>query len=107
MRDDRPARPLDDDERRALAEISAATHREDPGLAHRLAGIEGIEHPPVRRTGTPLRWPLVGAVMALAGLFGLVVMMLPPAVAPLVVLGVMLIGVPAACILWARHRGEL
>ena len=107
MLEDRPARPLDERELRALAEISAATQRDDPGLAYRLDGVEGYRHPPVRRTGTPLRWPVVGAVMAAAVLFGLLVLVLPPAVAPVVVIGVLLVGVPAGCIVWARHRGEL
>ncbi|ANY06312.1 DUF3040 domain-containing protein [Pseudonocardia sp. HH130630-07] len=107
MRQDRPERPLDDDERRALAQIAAATQRDDPGLAHRLSGTEGIEHPPVRRTGTPLRWWVVGAVMTVAVLFALVVTWLPPVVAPAVVFGVLLIGIPAACVVWARRRNEL
>jgi hypothetical protein len=107
VREDRPERPLDDDERRVLEEISSATRRDDPGLAHRLAGIEGNVHPPVRSTGTPLRWWVVGVVMAVAVVFGLVVLALPPAVAPGVVLGVLFVVVPGGCIAWARRRGEL
>lgn len=106
MLEDRPARPLDERERSALAEISSAVQREDPGLAHRLEGIEGITHPPVRRTGTPLRLSVVGVVMAAAVLFGLLVALLPPQVAPALVLGVLLVGVPGGCLLWARRRGE-
>lgn len=107
MLEDRPARPLDERELRALAEISSATLRDDPGLAHRLDGVEGNRHPPVHRTGTPLRWPVVGAVMAVAVLFALLVVTLPPPAAPVVVLGVLLVGVPTGCIVWARRRGEL
>jgi hypothetical protein len=102
-----PARPLDERELRALAEITSTTQRDDPGLAHRLAGVEGNEHPPVRRTGTPLRWWVVGAVMAGAVVFGLVVLALPAAVAPGVVLGLLLVVVPVGCLVWARRHGEL
>ncbi|ALE75198.1 hypothetical protein AD006_03125 [Pseudonocardia sp. EC080610-09] len=102
-----PARPLDERELRALAEITSTTQRDDPGLAHRLAGVEGNEHPPVHRTGTPLRWWVVGAVMAVAVVFGLVVLALPAAVAPGVVLGVLLVVVPVGCLVWARRHGEL
>lgn len=106
MLEDRPARPLDERERSALAEISSATRREDPGLAHRLEGVEGIAHPPVRRTGTPLPLSVVGAVMAVAVLFALLVASLPPQVAPALVFGVLLVGVPGCCLVWARRRGE-
>lgn len=107
MLDERPPRPLDEQELRALEEIERATLRRDPGLAHRLDGTEGHQHPPVRRTGTPLRWRVVVAVMALAGLYGAVVVGLPPPLALTVVLGVQLVLVPAGCVLWARRRGEL
>ncbi|SFO38174.1 Protein of unknown function [Pseudonocardia ammonioxydans] len=107
MLEDRPGRPLDERELLALAEISAATLRDDPGLARRLEGVEGIDHPPVRRTGTPLRPPVVAAVMAAAVLFALLVASLPPMVASTVVFVVMLVVVPGGCIVWARRRGEL
>lgn len=107
MLDERPSRPLDEHELRALEEIARATRRQDPDLAYRLDGTEGNLHPPVRRTGTPLRWRVVVAVMLLAGLYGAVVFGLPPMVALTVVLGVQLVLVPVACVLWARRRGEL
>lgn len=107
MLDDRPARPLDERERRALAEISDATRRDDPDLAMRLDGTEGNRHPPVRNTGTPLRWRVVLTVMLLAALYGAVVAVLPPMTALTVVLGVQCVLIPVACVLWASRRGEL
>lgn len=107
MLDDRSARPLDERELRVLEEISRHTRREAPDLALRLDGTEGNRHPPVHSTGTPLRWRVVVAVMLLAGLYGVVVAGLPAPVALGVVLGVQLVLVPAACVLWARRRGEL
>ncbi|BBF99423.1 MULTISPECIES: hypothetical protein [Pseudonocardia] len=107
MLEDRPARPLDPCEMRVLAEISAATLRDDPGLVHRLDGVEGRLHPPVAQTGTPLAWPLVLGVMTVAVLYALVIVMLPPVLALSVVLGVQLVLVPAGCLIWARRRGEL
>lgn len=107
MPEDSSSRPLDQRELRVLAEISSATLREDPGLVRRLHGVEGQVHPPVARTGTPLAWPLVLAVMGVAVLYALVIVALPPVLALAVVLGVQLVLVPAGCLFWARRRGEL
>lgn len=107
MLDDRPSRPLDEWELRALDDISRATRRDDPDLAYRLDGTEGNRHPPVRSTGTPLRWRVVLVVMLVAGLYGAVVVGLPPMTALAVVLGVQLVVVPLGCLVWARRRGEL
>ncbi|GAA1393500.1 hypothetical protein GCM10009613_40040 [Pseudonocardia kongjuensis] len=107
MLEDRPARPLDQRELRVLDEISAATLRDDPGLVHRLHGVEGNTHPPAAQTGTPLAWPLVLGVMTVAVLYALVIVALPPVLALAVVLGVQLVLVPAGCLYWARRRGEL
>lgn len=107
MPKDRPTRPLDERELHALSEISSATLRDDPGLAHRLAGVEGIRHPPVHRTGTPLRVSVVAAVMVVAVVFALLIVALPAGVAAALVFMVLLVGVPGGCIVWARRRGEL
>ncbi|MBC3189819.1 DUF3040 domain-containing protein [Pseudonocardia sp. C8] len=107
MLEDRPARPLDERELRMLAEISSATRRDDPALAHWLSGLEGEPHPPVRRTGTALSLPLVCVVMAAAALLALLIVSLPTGLAVAVVICVLLFGVPVGCIVWARRRGEL
>ena len=107
MLDDHPPRPLDERERHLLAELSRTTYRDDPDLVHLLSGTEGNIHPPVHRTGTPLRWWVVVVVMLAAMLYATVIVLLPDPAELAVVLIVQLGLIPAACLLWARRHGEL
>lgn len=90
-----------------LEEMTRTTERNDPDLAHLLDGTEGNVHPPVRRTGTRLRWWVVAAVMLSAVLYAIVILLLPDPLEIAVVVVVQLLVVPVGCLLWARRHGEL
>ena len=107
MLDDHPPRPLGEHERDVLAELARSTYRDDPDLAHLLSGTEGNVHPPIRHTGTRLRWWVVAVVMLLAVLYAAVIALLPGPLEIVTVLIVQLGLVPAGCLLWARRHGEL
>ncbi|TCK22377.1 DUF3040 domain-containing protein [Pseudonocardia endophytica] len=108
--DDRSAdgRPLDDEETRALQGIERDLRDDDPEMGPRLGSCPGVFHPPVRQTGTPLSARLVLGVLGVAGAFALLLyLMVPQDVVIPVVLVIMFGLLPAGCLLWARHSGEL